>query len=255
MIDLNQIILGDCIDVMKKIPDKSVDLILTDPPYCSGGFTEASRRSSNGSGLRSETRAKTEWFVADNMGTNGLIFLLRTVACESLRILKRNKSLCVFTDWRMVPAIAPAIESAGFKWQNMIIWNKGAAGIGRGFRATHEIILQFANGVPDIYSAAEGNVITEKKINPYAREHPTEKPVEVIKRIMDVLSGRGDIILDPFAGSGTTAIACLETGRNYILIEKEQRYVEIIKKRIADWTGQGRLFEATVDTDGSGGLF
>jgi DNA modification methylase len=229
---INTITCGDCLDILPLIPDKSVDFVLTDPPYCSGGFTEQARRSSNGSGLRSETRAKITWFQADNMGTNGLVFLLRNVACECLRILKDNSSLCVFTDWRMIPAIAPAIESAGFRWQNMVVWNKGCAGIGRGFRATHEIILQFTNGVPRIYSAKEGNVLTEPKISAYNRIHHTEKPIALLERICRVLTTDGDVVLDPFSGSGATGVACSNLSRNYMLIEKNPEYCKKAEERI-----------------------
>jgi DNA modification methylase len=76
--------------------------------------------------------------------------------------------------------------------------------------------------------------------------HPTQKPELVFKKCILNYSQPGMTIFDPFAGSGTTAIACLETGRNYILVEKEMDYVEIINKRISTWKEQGRLFPAHV---------
>jgi len=214
------------------LPDKCIDLVLTDPPYCSGGFTEASRRSSNGSGLRSETRRDGGWFTADNMGSSGLLWLLRQISIEAKRVLKNNSSLLIFTDWRMIPIIEPAIESCGFRWQNMVVWNKGTAGIGRGFRATHEIILQFTNGVPRIFSEKEGNVLTVKKINPKEREHQTQKPIELMERIINVLSEEGGVVLDPFSGSGSTLLAANNLHRNFIGVEISPEYCKIAEQRL-----------------------
>ena len=85
-------------------------------------------------------------------------------------------------------------------------------------------------------------MLQENMKNKEERFHPTQKPVALFQWILQKYSSPGTTIFDPFAGSGTTAIACLETGRNYILIEKEPDYVEIINKRIATWKEQGRMF-------------
>jgi DNA modification methylase len=226
------------------LPDGCVDAVVTDPPYCSGGFTEAARRASNGSGLRSETRRDGGWFTSDNMGTNGFEWLMRHVAIEVLRVLRPAASFCVFTDWRMVPALSAVVESAGFRWQNMVVWDKGSAGIGRGFRATHEILLQFTNGVAEYHSASEGNVLRVGRMSTNDREHQTQKPVELMRKILGVVAGPDALVLDPFAGSGSTGVACLPT-RRFIGIERESAYVDIARRRIADAAAQGNLFAET----------
>lgn len=232
---------GDCLDVMRGLPDGCVDAVVTDPPYCSGGFTEAARRASNGSGLRSETRRDGGWFTSDNMGTNGLQWLMRHVALEALRLVRPRSSFLVFTDWRMIPALTPVIESAGFRWQNTIVWDKGSAGIGRGFRATHEMILHFTNGVADIYSAKEGNVLRVPRMNTSEREHQTEKPTELMARLCKVVTPPNGVVLDPFAGSGSTGVAAIGSGYRFIGIEREAAYVDIARRRIADAAAQTRL--------------
>jgi site-specific DNA-methyltransferase (adenine-specific) len=118
---MSQIIHGDCLQAMMDLPDASIDAIVTDPPYCSGGVSEASRSAAKGQGLRSENITRFGWFIGDNMGTAGFIWLMRSVAFESIRLLKKSGSMLVFCDWRMVPNLAPAIESAGFRYQNMIV--------------------------------------------------------------------------------------------------------------------------------------
>ncbi len=85
---LDKLTRGDCLEVMKQMPDGSVDAVITDPPYCSGSVSEASRTAAKGQGLRSENIQRLGWFVGDNMGTAGLVWLIRSMAVESLRLLK-----------------------------------------------------------------------------------------------------------------------------------------------------------------------
>ena len=95
---------GDCVEIMGAMDGVSVDAVITDPPYCSGGALEA-QKNSGGQGHRSERLAsgEVEWFAADNMTTGGLVWLVRAVLLESRRVMKANRSAFVFTDWRMVP--------------------------------------------------------------------------------------------------------------------------------------------------------
>ena len=105
--------------------DATIDAVVMDPPYRSGSVAEANPQLFQGHNLRRET--STGWLVqTDNMGTAGLVFLLRSVAFESIRLLRGSGSLLVFCDWRMVPNLAPAIEAAGLRYQNMVIWDKSA---------------------------------------------------------------------------------------------------------------------------------
>ena len=93
---VDKLIRGDCLEVMKSMPDGCVDAVITDPPYCSGSVSEASRTAAKGQGLRSKNIQRLGWFVGDNMGTAGLVWLIRSMAVESLRLLKGNGSLLIF---------------------------------------------------------------------------------------------------------------------------------------------------------------
>ena len=126
---------GDCLDVMRSIEAGSVDAVVTDPPYCAGSVSEASRTGAKGQGLRSQTLTRFGWFVGDNMGTAGITWLLRSIAVEAVRVLKPSGSLLVFCDWRMYSALQPAIESAGLRTQGLIVWDKGS--MGAGMRVSH----------------------------------------------------------------------------------------------------------------------
>lgn len=235
---------GDAIETMARLG--RVDAIVTDPPYCSGSVSEASRTAAKGQGLRSENLGRFGWFVGDNMGTAGLVFLLRSVAFHALPILSPDGSLLVFCDWRMVPNLAPSIESAGLRYQNMIVWNKGAMGLGLGFRAQHEIILQFTAGSPRYHDAATSNVIQAGRITADEREHQTQKPVSLMERLIRVVCPPGGTVLDPFMGSGSTGVAAILSGRSFIGIERDPSHFETSCRRLAEATGEdvGPLFGA-----------
>lgn len=153
--------------------------------------------------------------------------------------------MTAFTDWRMVGHLAPAIEAARFRYQNLVVWNKGNAGLGTGFRAQHELAMHFAKGTAQYYSFDFGNVITTSRVHSSEREHQTEKPVELISTIAEVVSPLGGTILDPFMGSGTTGVACVKLGRRFIGIEIEPRYFDIACRRIEAAYAQPDLFVAS----------
>jgi DNA modification methylase len=237
-----QIIQGDALLELAKLPDASVDAVITDPPYCAGGISEASRVSAPGQGLRSENLARFGWFVGDNMTTAGLAWLLRSVAVESFRIVKPSGSLLVFCDWRMLHTLVPAIESAGLRYQGLVVWDKKHFGMGTGFRNQHEMIMHFTYGKPVYHSKSVGNVIQDGRIPSGEREHQTQKPVELLKSLISVVSPSQGIILDPFCGSGSSGVAALELDRRFIGVERSIEYVEIANARLSSCRRSPRLF-------------
>lgn len=226
--------LGDCRDVLPGLD--VVDAVVTDPPYCSGGFSETGKKQAAGMGLRSETIRELGWFTNDNMTTAGISWLMSTVAGWCYRLMPPGGTMTTFTDWRMVGHLAPAIESSQFRYQNLIVWAKPSAGLGAGFRAQHELAMHFAKGTAKYYSAKHGNVLGVSRIHSSEREHQTEKPVELIANIIEVVSDRGMTILDPFMGSGTTGVAAVKLGRKFVGVEIEPRYFDIACRRIGDAT-------------------
>ena len=223
---------GDCLQIMAEMPAACIDAIVTDPPYCSGGVSEASRSAAKGQGLRSENIGRFGWFVGDNMGTAGLVWLLRNTALECHRLLKSDGSMLMFCDWRMIPNIVPAVESAGFRYQNLVTWDKGHMGLGNGFRARHEQILHFTAGSPKYYDKGTANVLTCKRVSADDREHQTQKPVELIAQLCRVVCPPDGVVLDPFAGSGTLAEAARMTHRHFVCIERDANHCETARDRI-----------------------
>ncbi len=229
----------DCLPVLSQLENQSVDTVLTDPPYCSGGFLE-SQKNTNGQGIRSQNKNRDDykWFSADNMTTPGLVFLLRAVLMEARRFMKPNRSAFIFTDWRMVPNITPPLESGGMRYRNMIVWDKGNAGLGKGFRPQHEILLEFANGSTEYQKANGSNVIKCPRVPTAKRKHNAEKPTELLKKVIGIAAPEGGLVCDPFMGCGSVLEAAVLMKCRYIGCELDEQYCEAAAKRLE----QGVLF-------------
>jgi len=224
---------GDALSFLRELPDESVDAIVTDPPYCSGASREAGRGRAKEQGSIGVRRGTVEWFTGDNMTTPGLVWLLRSVAFEAARVLRDGHSLVVFCDWRMWANLAPALESAGLKLQNMIVWDKGHAALGTGFRCQHELAIHLCKGTTGrFYSVRGSNVIGAKRVTQRKREHATQKPVELLRELLEVVSPPDGFVVDPFMGSGSTGVAALELGRNFLGCDRAAAYVEVARRRL-----------------------
>jgi site-specific DNA-methyltransferase (adenine-specific) len=227
---IDQILQGDCLDVMRSLPDCSIDTVLTDPPYSSGTRREA------GKGLRKSMRRQVtddDWFVTDCLTTNGFVWLMRSCAVEWQRILKPGGHILVFIDWRMMPNLAGAIESADLRHIGLLVWNKTYFGMGSYFRNQHELILHFTKGRSSPPQRRDaGNVLNCPPIRDSS--HPTEKPVELLRLMLSVVCPPvSGIVLDCFAGSGATCVAAIKEGMHYIGIERESKYVDLARSRLS----------------------
>jgi site-specific DNA-methyltransferase (adenine-specific) len=238
----NKLILGNCFKELEKIDDLSVDAIITDPPY----FT---------TNLKFD-KVKFEW---------------AELWIELKRVIKPNGVILVFGQMRS----AIDVILSNQKWFRYdIIWEKTmpTGFFDANFKPlrSHEMILVFSKTLKNTtYNPQMGTGIAYNKINRsgsaahysggtpristinngdryprdvikfsngnYQSPHPTAKPLELIKYLVNTYSNEGDLILDPFGGSGTTAIACLETNRNYLVMEKDEEYHAIAEQRIVEW--------------------
>lgn len=215
----NKVTQGDCLDVMKRIPDGSIDLVVTDPPYLMD--------------YQSRRRVKTEKFrkIDNDVDSHELI---SEYIKECYRIMKEDTAIYLFCSWHHIEFFKTEFEKH-FKLKNLIIWNKNNHGSGdlRGaYAPKHELILFGHKGrtlfrekrVPDVMDFAK---IPSKKLT-----HPTEKPTELLDVFIRNSSDEGDLIFDGFAGTGSTALSAISNDRNYILCEIDKEYVEIAKRRI-----------------------
>jgi len=226
---INEILIGDCIEITNILLDKSIDCLITDPPYSSGARRDA-EKSVRGSMLRSD---KHEWFSHDNMSTLGFTWFIRHLLIALKPKLKENAPCFMFIDWRQYPTLAQIIESTGYRLNDLIVWDKKQYGLGSFFRNQYELITFFSNGAPKKPTRKDiGNIIKIKNIPSQDKLHPTEKPLELLRVLIKISTVEEEIIYDPMCGSGTTCIAAQQLNRKYIGVDINPLYVNIAKKRI-----------------------
>lgn len=206
---------GDCLYQLKHMPSNYVDMILTDPPY---GINYQSNGRKN----------KMRRILNDD---NDFRFL---VYDEFERVMKDDSTCCVFCSWKNFSKDYEYLSNI-FKVLNVIVWHKPGGGFGdlkHTLLTDYELCIVCAKGNPTIYSKRNGSVISVKKVNHGLMKHPTEKPVDLYRYIIQTWTKKGDIVLDCFAGSFVNAIACIKTERKYICIELDKTYYKQGVKRI-----------------------
>lgn len=206
-----RIIHGDCIEELRKLPDHSVDLLLTDPPYGNAcGYGRLNRRIAN-----------------DQHPLTGLLALH-----ECYRVQRRNTAAYFFLDIKHLPITERfVIQYTDYAIKDWIVWDKVHISVGHAFRKRHEIILALAKGKPEYRDRAFPNVIPVKR--EHVLEHPHKKPIALLRRLIEHSTEKGDTVLDPFLGSGSTLIAAKAAGRSAVGIEVDPRYVRLARDRIA----------------------
>lgn len=224
-------------DVAALLAGAAVDLVLTDPPYCSGGYQEAQKREGSVG-----TDRPHKQIANDRLSTRGFIALLRA-AFDNFRA----PFLYSFTDWRMWLHLFDVAEGSGYGVRSMIVWNKKSPGMGWGWRPQHELILWGCREAPpyDDQRAGQGNVIEASRTG--NKNHTTEKPVDLIAQLLANTSFC-KTVADPFAGSGTTVIACEQTGRQCFGMELDPLYCDVIIRRWHDAGGAAAVLESTGQT-------
>ena len=200
---------GDCLELMRDIPDKSIDLIVTDPPY-----GKKADKGTNGFGTSKNRRYQGGW---DNQRPDKQVF------DEMFRI---SKNLIIF-------GANYFCDMLPFS-NHWIFWDKkGDISFKNPFADGELIYTTFTSPIKKVVFKQQG-FITDSKDKRY---HPTQKPSELIQMLIEQYSNEGDIILDPFLGSGTTAVACVNTNRHYIGFELDPQYYDIACKRLDEVEG------------------
>lgn len=233
---LNQIICGDAIQEMKKLPSESIELIVTSPPY--------NLKNSTGNGMKDGRGGK--WANAalvngyatydDNMPYDKYIEWQRGCLTEMLRLLSDDGAIFYNHKWRVQGGLIQDRHEiiADFPVRQIIIWKrKGGINFNPGyFLPTYEVIYLIAK--PNFKLAPKANAAGD--VWEFTQEskniHPAPFPIPLIERIISSTTAK--IILDPFSGSGTTAVVAKKLGRKYIGIEISQEYCEFSRKRISE---------------------
>jgi len=208
----NKIIEGDCIEEMKKIPNNSINLIITDPPYGDNvGYGWNNKKIRNNENPLINCQALVEFY----------------------RVLKKNSSVYIFTNWKHYPFLTEfIIRYTKFKIRHLVVWKKHNFGLGWAFRHQYELILVLEKGKPKYNLTNFSDVQTCSHINHNKLNHPHEKPVDLIMKMIEHSSREGDLILDPFCGSGAVCVACRGMGRDWIGIELDEGWVGVARERV-----------------------
>ena len=223
---------GDALALIPGLDLVDVAAVVMDPPYASGSRKEAGR-SSSGAMVRGQRWAERP-IENDQLTTPGFVWMMRETATLVKPLLRDGGHLLCFIDWRQWPNLVGAIESVNLRVNDMLVWDKGVIGMGHGFRNQHELILHASKGVGVMADKGTPNVLQYRR-EPL-KDHPSPKPVELCKALVGAVSNPGDVILDPFMGTGPIARACFETGRRYVGIEIIEKYCEIAVLRLGQLT-------------------
>jgi site-specific DNA-methyltransferase (adenine-specific) len=222
---------GDCLDVMRGIPDGSVDAIITDPPY---GMNYQSA-------WRTDSSARKPKIANDQ---RPFIWWLN----DAYRVARGGGALVCFCEWRHQEVFRTAITAAGFTLKSQVIWDREWHGMGdlkASFAPQHDVIWFAVKGSFQFPGKRPRSVVRCQRVAADELVHPTEKPVDLMRQLVAAVTPIGGAVLDPFAGSGSTGSAAVLEGRTFIGIEREAEYVEVAKARIAAIdAGPGPLFVA-----------
>jgi len=247
---LNKIICGDCLATMKEMPNNSIDLVVTSPPY--------NLKNSTGNGMKPCTTSG-KWAHAalqngyshydDNMPHDKYVKWQRECLTEMFRLIKNDGAIFYNHKWRVQDGLLQDRQDiiSDFPVRQIIIWRrKGGINFNPGyFLPTYEVIYLIAK--PDFKLVPKANAVGD--VWEFTQEmkngHPAPFPVALIDRIID--STNAQIILDPFMGSGTTAIVAMGLKRNYIGIELSPDYCEMTENRIAKNKKQSELLKLKVN--------
>jgi site-specific DNA-methyltransferase (adenine-specific) len=212
LLPLNTVIHGDCVEVMRRMPAASVDFILTDPPYL------VRYKSRSGQTVRNDDNAT--W--------------LEPAFAEMHRVLKPG-SLCLsFYGWNKADLFFAAWRKAGFRIVGHIVFRKGYASSSGFVRYEHESAYLLAKGDAQLPVNAPSDVVDWEYTG--NRLHPTQKPVSVLKPFISAFSQPGDVVLDPFCGSGSTLAAAAQLERDYLGIEIDSRHAYLSGLRMSQFS-------------------
>lgn len=238
------ILRADSRDIIKRIPDNSIDFILTDPPYNLGQHSTGNIPLPGRTAMNNDV---AEWDMID--------FNPEEWADEFIRILKPTGNLFIFTSYNQLGRWYNCLDHK-FDTSNFMIWHKTNPApkiFKAGFLNSCEMIFTCWNkrhtwnfiSQAEMHNFIESSICMkpERLSNP---KHPAQKPVVILKKMIDIASNENDIVFDPFMGVGSTGVAALELNRRFIGVEIDENYFEASKKRIEIVLSQGDLFSQSI---------
>ena len=241
----NKIIRGDCLQILQTMPSNSVDAVITDPPYSSGGLHKSTRSNQTTTAKYQLTSTKKQYadFEHDNKDQRSFGFWCMFWLSECYRILKPGGYICCFSDWRQLPTMTDLLQGGGYIWRGIVPWDKTESSRpSKGsFRNQCEYVVWGTKGGVDMDGPCMNGTVRQR-VKPSEKFHLTGKPIEVLRMLIKCAWKDDAIILDPFAGSGTTCVAAYQNRKDYIGLELSKEYCEVARQRIKAEHDQMALF-------------
>lgn len=239
---VNTILRGDALPILRGLPDACADAVITDPPYSSGGMFRGDRMLPAREKYQDSGTAKTyEDFPGDNRDQRSFLAWASLWLAECYRLAKPGAVCAIFTDWRQLPTVTDAIQAGGFVWRGIGAWDKTEAARpqkGR-FRQQCEFLVWGTKGPAPIEGECLPGVWRLPVVST-RKQHITGKPVDLMLEILRITPPHA-LILDPFAGSGSTAVAALKSGRRFLGIEMQPEIAAVAESRLQGEAGLLRL--------------
>lgn len=246
---------GDCRAIMPTLPAASVNIVLTDPPYSSGGMYRSDRSSQvHTKYVQTDSASGHNLmpFDGDNRDQRAYLTWTDLWMREAFRLLTPGGIIGAFTDWRQLPTMTDALQCAGFVWRGIVVWHKPAGRVAQNkWGNVCEYVVWGTKGQRPVNptDAAHPGFYSAMPPNFRDREHITQKPVEVLQGLLKI-EPAGAVVLDPFTGSGSTGVAAALNKQTFIGIEQDPYWCDTARRRIAGIGKQSDADQMTLDTHG-----
>jgi site-specific DNA-methyltransferase (adenine-specific) len=226
----------DAVTWLRTFEDESVDLVVTDPPYES---LEKHRAIGTTTRLKHSKASSNDWFQIFPNSRFGELFI------EVFRVLKRDTHFYLYCDSETMFVAKPIAEAAGFKFWKPLIWDKVRIGMGYHYRARYECILFFEKGKRKLNNLGQADIISCPRV---VGGYPAEKPSQVTEVLVQQSTQPGELVVDPFMGSGSTGVAAIRGGRQFLGNDLCAEAIDITRGRLVE--AGAREMEAAVRAQG-----
>ncbi len=242
-----QLLMGDCLERLTELEDKSIDMVLSDAPYSGGVFAADRQKSTSDKYFNPKYNGSCRFpdFDGDNMDQNSFTEFMQRVLKKARQKSKDEAIIAMFIDWRNIVSMINALQMAGWLYKGIVVWDKGnARNIPGRFRQDCEFIIWGTNGKKSVHYVkgvkSFCGCYRVKSVSTKKKHHQTEKPVELLEELIKICPN-GGTVLDMFMGSGSTGVACVNMDRDFVGIEEKRFYFETATARIEQATERKRI--------------
>lgn len=241
-----KLVRGDGVRMLMEMADASVDAIITDPPYSSGGAFRSDRQQATGTKyVNTVTEIQRPDFAGDNRDQRAFLAWCTVWMGEALRVVKPGGWFLAFADWRQLPVVTDALQCGGWIWRGIVPWDKGGCcrpySQDGGFAPQAEYVAWATRGRMATTVNLPG--VFPINVKQGDKHHQTGKPTALMRRLVEIVP-KGGVVCDPFAGSATTGVAALAEGRHFVGAELTPAYQEVAVRRLIEAEAAPTLLQA-----------